>query len=117
MFGNSVFEDPANVDVRQTITQDCYSIAKAAEGYFSTPTLIGSDGRSYPDFGLTQCGVEMTESGYRGETDLAKYTVEGNATRFTVTGVSKADIRQTVVLSCLTAPHDGIRYSIVTANW
>ncbi len=117
LFANTIFNVEEETDVRHSIKQDCYSIAEAAQDYFCTPTLLGGTGRSYPDICLTQCGVEKTETGYRGETDIATYTVEGDAERFTVTGVLKANPRQTVVLSCLMTRPDGERLSLVTANW
>jgi len=117
LFGFNVTDDSDRLDVRDTITQDCYAIAKAAQGYYGEVTLHGSGGHQYPDLRLTQCGVQRTETGYRGETECATYVVEGNAERFTVTGTYKADIRKTVTVSCLLSRHDGKRYSLVSVNW
>ena len=117
LFGNTIGELPPQSDIRQRITTDCYSIADAAQDYYGRPVLLGSGARNYSELDIADCGVEMTGTGYRGETDIAIYTVEGNAARFTVTGVSKADARRTVTLSCLMYRPDGKRYSLVTANW
>ena len=117
IFGNTLFDGEDPTDVRQSITAECYSIAEEAQKFYGKLTLLGADGRSYPDIRLTQCDVEMTDNGYRGETDVATFFIEGDFERFTVTGVSKSDCRQTVVLSCFMDRADGNRYSVVTANW
>ena len=117
VFGNSLFNDEDTSDIRQCITQDCYAIMEAAKDYFSEPALLGGEGRRYQHFGTAPCRMQETETGYFGDTEIARFIVRGNAERFTVTGMSKADIRKTVVLTFFKNRPDGRHYSLLTSNW